>query len=77
MEKMRALSPEDLEKVIGGASEPNIPNQYDYKEFCDAWNVLGLSATDPTGSKRDAAYKKWVNSKSMDSAYDYLLQFSS
>ena len=73
MDKMRALNPEDLEKVIGGATETPAVGNKSYAEFCNAWNALGLSAVYPGNSEMEKQYNSWVNSGSPDSAYDFLL----
>ena len=72
MDKMKALTPEDLENVIGGASDPVTVGK-SYSEFCNAWNSLGLASVYPGNSELEKQYNKWITSGSPDSAYDFLL----
>lgn len=73
MEKMKALKPEELEMVSGGAS--NEPEDR-HPEFVNAWRALGLSEAYGEGPKMEEKYKEWEKSLFQGSAYDFLLDMT-
>ncbi len=73
MEKMRALNPDELDKVSGGAMGGSSPQEDRRQEFESAWNSLGLSGIYNDNAKKEEEYNKWKNSGFMGSAFDFLL----
>lgn len=73
MKNMRALKPEELEMVSGGASNEPVDR---HPEFVNAWRALGLSEIYGEDSKMEEKYKEWESSLFGDSAFDFLLSMA-